>query len=168
MGTKETSEKLLDMLHKRAEREAMCPNDFKTTLRLIELVKILQSLGAFCFVNDDGTTPALSFRGYTYVFDMVEPHHLGFYMDVASFDDDDDLARGEMYALFNQLNWTSFLINAYEVNGQVVISSSQYVGERKIFFFFFLYMMKAMEEAATDIQRMIKRNEYLIDNAICV
>ena len=58
MGTKETSEKLLASLYERAKRDAGCPNNFKTTLRCVELLRILQGLGVFCFIGDDGTTPA--------------------------------------------------------------------------------------------------------------
>ena len=168
MGTKETSEKLLASLYERAKRDAGCPNNFKTTLRCVELLRILQGLGVFCFIGDDGTTPAVSYRGRTYFFDMVDPYHLGFYMDIATFNDDDDDARWEMYTIFNEVNWTSYLMHAYEVSGQVVLSSSQYIGERKIFCDEVVHMMKAMDETAGEFHRMIKRNEYLNENATCI
>ena len=129
MVTNETHDKLLKMIY----RDADCfGEDIRMIKRKLELVKVLQGLGLFCFYDHQNFAPAVSYRGHKFVFDMVEPHQLGFYADIASFDMDDYDVRSELHAAFNNMNWTQFLAYVYEVDGIVVISSSQYVGTRKI------------------------------------
>ena len=75
----------------------------------------------------------------------VEPFQLGSYADIATFDKDDD-DRSELHAAFNNMNWTQFLAYVYEVDGIVVISSSQYVGTRKINQDEVIFMLQSMNE----------------------
>ena len=74
MGTKETYDKLLKLIY----RDADCfGEDIPMTKRKLELVKVLQGLGLFCFYDHQYFAPAVSYRGHKFVFDMVEPHQLG-------------------------------------------------------------------------------------------
>lgn len=168
MGTKETCERLLKQLYEKADKYANLPNEFKTIRRQVELVNILKSLGLFSFYYEDACAPAVSYRGHIYVFDILEPYHLSFYVDAASFDDDDDEVRQEMYALFNEVNWSYFSISAYEVNGSVVLISAQYVGERNIFSDEVMFMLKTMDHTLREFQDSVMKREYLKHDVRCV
>jgi len=165
MVTNETHDKLLKMIY----RDADCfGEDIRMIKRKLELVKVLQGLGLFCFYDHQNFAPAVSYRGHKFVFDMVEPHQLGFYADIASFDMDDYDVRSELHAAFNNMNWTQFLAYVYEVDGIVVISSSQYVGTRKINQEEVVFMLQSMDEALREFHKKVGRDEYLNDNVTCI
>ena len=165
MVTNETYDKLLKLIY----RDADCfGEDIRMIKRKLELVKVLQGLGLFCFYDHQNFAPAVSYRGHKFVFDMVEPHQLGFYADIASFDMDDYDVRSELHAAFNNMNWTQFLAYVYEVDGIVVISSSQYVGTRKINQEEVVFMLQSMDEALREFHKKVGRDEYLNDNVTCI
>lgn len=167
MGTKESTENLLKMLYEKARGEISNQNGLKTTLRCVELVRILRNLGLFCFNEGDSLRPAVSYRGHTYILNIVDSHYLEFYSDVASFEDD-EAVRQEMYSIFNNINCFSMQVNIYEMTGRVGISSQQYVGERKITYDEVMFMLKTIDETLREVYRMVRRNECLKDNVICV
>ena len=165
MGTNETYDKLLKLIY----RDADCfGEDIPMTKRKLELVKVLQGLGLFCFYDHQYFAPAVSYRGHKFVFDMVEPHQLGFYADIASFDMDDYDVKCELYDTFNNINWSQFLAYIYEVEGNIVVSSSQYIGKRAICSEEVAYILQAMDELLRKFHKVVKKNEYLNDNVICI
>lgn len=165
MGTKETYDELLQKLYRDAECYSI---ETSMTKRRVELINVLKELGLFCFYHDCYLEPAVTYRGHTFVFDMVEPFQLGFYADIATFDKDDDDVRSELHAAFNNINWTQFLAYVYEVDGIVVISSSQYVGTRKINQDEVVFMLQSMDEALREFHKKVRRDEYLNDNVTCI
>lgn len=165
MGTKESYRELLERIHMDAEYYS---SKISMTERRIELVKVLKELGLFCFYHDYYQEPAVTYRGHTYVFDMVEPFQLGFYADIATFDKDDDDLKSELHTVFNDINWTQFLAYLYEVDGNVVISSSQYVGKRKICQEEVVFMLKTMDSALRKFHTKVRSNEYINDNVTCI
>lgn len=165
MGNKETYDELLQWFYRDAEYYS---SEINMTKRRLELVKALKDLGLFCFYHDRCYEPAVIYRGHTFVFDMVEPFQLGFYADIATFDKDDDDVRSELHAAFNDINWTQFLAYVYEVDGIVVISSSQYVGTRKINQDEVVFMLQTMDEALREFHKKVGRDGYLNDNVRCI
>jgi hypothetical protein len=165
MGTKETYDELLQWFYSDAEYYS---SEINMTKRRLELVKALKDLGLFCFYHDRYYEPAVTYRGHTFVFDMVEPFQLGFYADIATFDKDDYDVGSELHAAFNNMNWTQFLAYVYEVDGIVVISSSQYVGTRKINQEEVVFMLQSMDEALREFHKKVGRDEYLNDNVTCI
>lgn len=83
MGTKETYDELLQMFYRDAECYS---SELSMTKRRVELINVLKNLGLFCFYHDYYHEPAVTYRGHTFVFDIVEPFQLGFYADIATFD----------------------------------------------------------------------------------
>ena len=165
MGTKETYDELLQMFYRDAECYS---SEISLTKRRVELINVLKDLGLFCFYHDCYDVPAVTYRGHTFVFDMVEPFQLGFYADIATFDKDDDDVISELHAAFNNINWTQFLAYVYEVDGFVVISSSQYVGTRKINKDEVVFMLQSMDEALRKFHKKVGRDGYLNDNVTCI
>lgn len=165
MGTKESYDELLQMYYRKAEYYS---SEISMAERRVELINVLKDLGLFCFYHDCYDVPAVTYRGHTFVFDMVEPFQLGFYADIASFDKDDDDIKSELHAAFNDINWTQFLAYVYEVDGIVVISSSQYVGKRKINHDEVVFMLQSMDEALREFHKQVERDGYLNKNVTCI
>ncbi len=168
MSTKKTCDNLLIRLYDEARRYQRDPDTVRLIARHIELINVLKGLGLFCFDGLGDLTPAVLYRGHKYVFDMIEPYQLAFYVDIATFDEENDDVKESLHYCFNDVCWTEFMMSIYHVEGYVVLSSSQYVGERRILMDEVLFMLKSMDSVLRRFHKIIKQSCHLKENVKCI
>lgn len=159
IGTKETCYELLDMLFGEEGFYAAHPNKKILAKRRIELVNVLQELGLFCFYDGYNLDAAFSYRGNTFVINMSDPRELGFYAEIASFDYDDEDDKDQLHEIFNDINSSHFLTSIYEIEGSIVVSSCQYVGDRKIAPDEVAFILQTMDDTVREFYDVVKKSK---------
>ena len=159
IGTKETCYELLDMLFREEGFCAVHPKKKILAKRRIELVNVLQELGLFCFYDGYNLDAAFSYRGNTFVINMSDPCQLGFYAEIASFDYDDEDDKDQLHEIFNDINSSHFLTSIYEIEGSIVVSSCQYVGDRKIAPDEVAFILQTMDDTVREFYDVVKKSK---------
>ncbi len=159
IGTKETCYELLDMLFREEGFCAAHPNKKILAKRRIELVNVLQELGLFCFYDGYNLDAAFSYRGNTFVINISDTRQLGFYAEIASFDYDDEDDKDQLHEIFNDINSSHFLTSIYEIEGSIVVSSCQYVGDRKIAPDEVAFILQTMDDTVREFYDVVKKSK---------
>lgn len=168
MCTKQSYDYLLQKLYNEGRKVVIQSPEWRLVCRKTELSELLNGLGLFPYFDDDADSEAVNYRNHTYVYDMVEACQMSFYTVIASLNDRHLETIGALSEVFNEMNASEFLMSIYEVDGDIVLTSSQYLGERELLPDEVTFMLKSMDDVIRRFHRKVKCNECLKSYVTCM
>lgn len=169
MGTKNEFVELQELLKDEVRSHPFLSREWKESDRKLRLSEILNDLGFLPEYEGEYDAMAVEYRNRRYVCDVIRVDILSIFSVVAQFDED-DLDEEELLAItdiVHEINACEVMAMVYVVGGEIVVSSEQFLGKRKIEEDEVAFLIKCLDHVARVFWENVKCNELINDYVVC-
>lgn len=169
MGTKNEFVELQELLKDEVRSHPFLSREWKESDRRYKLADILNDLGFLPEYDGEYDAIAVEYRNHRYVCDVIKVNILSIFSVVAQFDED-DLDEEEILAIMDAVqdaNICDVMAKVYVVGGEIVVSSEQFLGKRKIEEDEVAFLIKCVDHVARVFWENVKCNELINDYVVC-
>lgn len=169
MGTKKEYNELQKILKDEVSSYPFLSREWKESDRKFRLSEILNDLGFLPEYDYEFDAMTVEYRNRRYICDVIRVDILSIFSVIAQFDEDDLDEEGALAIadIIHEVNASEKVVKIYVAWGEVVVSSEQFLGKRKLEEDEVAFLLRSMDNAARVFRKYAKVNELVNDFVVC-